>query len=273
MTTPVRLRSTLFVPGNKPALAAKATRSAPDVVVLDLEDAVPASHKAEARASVREAAASLVSAVPVCVRVNPSTTSWFADDIAALPDGLTAVVVPKLESAGQVDHIAEQIGGRPIIAGIETVLGVADAREVLRPPVIACYFGAEDYVADLGGVRTPANREVEVPRALVAMAARLAGIPALDMVTLDFGDDDRYVAEAREARALGYAGKLCIHPTQVGLAATAFHPTPDELDWGLRLLAAFDDAGGHTIAFEGLMVDEVVAARARALVAAADESP
>ena len=79
---------------------------------------------------------------------------------------------------------------------------------------------------------------------------------------------DRFVAEARDARALGYAGKLAIHPAQVGLAATAFHPTPEELDWGRRLLAAFDAAGGHTIAFEGLMVDEVVAARARALVAA-----
>jgi len=266
-----RWRSMLFVPGNKPELAAKATRSAPDLVVLDLEDAVPAAHKADARDAVRDAASELVPVIPVCVRVNPSSTPWFADDVAALPDGLTAVIVPKLESADQVDHVAEQLGGRPIIAGIETVRGVADARDVLRPPVIGCYFGAEDYIADLGGVRTPSNHEVAVPRALVAMAARLAGIPALDMVTLDFGDDDRFVAEAREARALGYGGKLCIHPAQVGLAATAFHPTPEELDWGRRLLSAFDDAGGHTIAFEGLMVDEVVAARARALVAAADE--
>jgi citrate lyase subunit beta/citryl-CoA lyase len=261
----------LFVPGNRPELAAKAARSAPDVVVLDLEDAVPTSHKAEARAAVRDAARDLVDHVAVCVRVNPSSTPWFADDVASLPDGLAAVVVPKLESAEQVDHIAEQLDGRPIVAGIETVLGVSDARAVLRPPVVGCYFGAEDYVADLGGVRTPGNDEVAVPRALVAMAARLAGIPALDMVTLDFGDDDRFVTEARAARALGYAGKLCIHPAQVGLAATAFHPTPEELDWGRRLLDAFDSAGGHTIAFEGLMVDEVVAARARALVAAAGE--
>ena len=92
------------------------------------------------------------------------------------------------------------------------------------------------------------------------------------MVTLDFGDDERFVAEARDARALGYAGKLCIHPAQVGLAATAFHPTDEELDWGRRLLAAFDDAGGATIAFEGLMVDEVVAARARAILRVAPES-
>jgi citrate lyase subunit beta / citryl-CoA lyase len=261
----------LFVPGNRPELAPKALRSAPDVVVLDLEDAVPAAAKADARSAVREAAAAIVADAAVCVRVNPPDTEWFADDVAALPDGLAAVVVPKLASGDQVEHVARQLGGRSIVAGIETVRGVADARDVLRPPVVACYFGAEDYVADLGGVRTPGNDEVAVPRTLVAMAARLAGVPALDMVTLDFGDDDRFVAEARAARALGYAGKLCIHPAQVGLAATAFHPTPEEIDWGRRLLDAFDSAGGHTIAFEGLMVDEVVAARARALVAADED--
>ena len=102
------------------------------------------------------------------------------------------------------------------------------------------------------------------------MAARLAGVPALDMVTLDFGDDERFVAEAHQARALGYAGKLCIHPAQVPLANQAFRPTDEEIDWARRLLEAFDRAGGMTIAFEGQMVDEVVAARARAIQAAAE---
>jgi citrate lyase subunit beta/citryl-CoA lyase len=106
-----------------------------------------------------------------------------------------------------------------VVAGLETVRGVADARDVLHTPVVACYFGAEDYVADLGGVRTAGNAEVAWPRAYVPVAARLAGVAALDMVTIDFGDGDRFRAEAREARALGYAGKLCIHPAQVPLAA------------------------------------------------------
>ena len=107
------------------------------------------------------------------------------------------------------------MGDRAVVAGLETVRGVADARDVLAPPVAACYFGAEDYVADLGGVRTPGNAEVAWARAFVAVAARLAGVAALDMVTIDFHDDDRFLAEAREARALGYAGKMCIHPAQV----------------------------------------------------------
>ena len=142
---------------------------------------------------------------------------------------------------------------------------------LLEPPVVACYFGAEDYVADLGGVRTDSNDEISVARSLVAIAARLAGVSALDMITLDFGDDERFVREAREARALGYAGKMCIHPRQVQLADGAFRPSPEELEWARRLLRAFDDAAGATIAFEGLMVDEVVAARARAIVAAMEE--
>jgi citrate lyase subunit beta/citryl-CoA lyase len=259
-------RSMLFVPGNRPELAAKAPRSGPDALVLDLEDAVPPAAKAAARADVRQAAAELAGAVPVCVRVNPPGTAWFADDVAALPDGLAAVVVPKLDSAAHVADVAAALGDRAVVAGLETVRGVADAREVLAPPVAACYFGAEDYIADLGGVRTSGNAEVAWARAFVAVAGRLAGVPALDMVTIDFHDDDRFTAEAREARALGYAGKMCIHPAQVPLARAAFQPTPDEVDAARRLLTAFEAAGGETIAFEGQMVDEVVAARARAVL-------
>jgi citrate lyase subunit beta / citryl-CoA lyase len=265
-------RSLLFVPANRPELAAKAPRSGPDAVVLDLEDAVPPAAKDASRATAREAAAGLVGLVPVCVRVNPPATPWFAADAAGLPGDLAAVVVPKLESARQVAEVAEALGGRPVIAGLETVRGVADAREVLRPPVAGCYFGAEDYVADLGGTRTAGNAEVAWARAYVAVAARLAGVPALDMVTIDFRDAERFTAEAREARALGYAGKLCIHPAQVPLAHEAFRPAPEEVAWARRVLGAFEAAGGDTVAVEGEMVDEVVAARARAVLAAADRT-
>jgi citrate lyase subunit beta / citryl-CoA lyase len=257
----IRWRSMLFVPANRPELAAKAPRSAPDVVVLDLEDAVPAAAKVDARGTMREAAAALAGVVSVCVRVNAPGTEWFDDDVASLPEGLAAVVVPKVESPVEI--------GRPVVAGIETVHGVLAARDAVHGSV-ACYFGAEDYIADLGGVRTPDNAEVATARALVGMAARIAGVAALDMVTLDFGDKERFIREATEARALGYAGKLCIHPAQVALANDAFRPSADEVDWAKRLLAAFADAGGMTIAFEGQMVDEVVAARARAVLVAAD---
>ena len=257
----MRWRSVLFVPGDRPDLAAKAPRSGPDVVVLDLEDAVPPAAKAEARQAVRQAATGLAGGPPVLVRVNPPGSPWFDDDVATLPDGIAGVVVPKAEAS--ID-----LGGVPVVAGIETVRGVADARDVVAGAA-ACYFGAEDFVTDLGGVRTPANGEVLYARSAVAVAARLAGIPALDMVTLDFHDADRFRREAGEARALGYAGKLCIHPAQVALANEAFVPAADEVDRARRLLDAFAAAGGATIAFEGQMVDEVVAAQARRVLAQA----
>ena len=260
-----RWRSVLFVPADRPELAAKAAAARPDLVVLDLEDAVPPAGKERARAALAGAVAGVGDAAPVFVRVNPVSSDLFDDDLRAVPGDAAGIVAPKFDTTAQLESLARATD-LPVIAGIETVRGVLDARRVLAPPVVACYFGAEDYVADLGGVRTDANVEVAVPRALVAMAARLAGIPALDMVTIDFHDDDRFSAEAHDARSLGYAGKLCIHPRQVPLANTAFLPSEDEVAWATRLLAAFDAARGATIAFEGQMVDEVVAARARSVL-------
>jgi citrate lyase subunit beta/citryl-CoA lyase len=203
--------------------------------------------------------------------VNPPRTPWHDDDVAALPDGLLAVVVPKLESAAQLDEVGAAVGGRAVMAGLETVRGVADAREVLRPHVVSCYFGADDYVVDLGGVLTERNEEVAWARSWVAVCARIAGVAAIDMVTLHYGDGDRFGREATSARALGYAGKLCIHPSQVPLANRAFSPEAGEVAWAQRVLEAFEEAGGTTIGFEGEMVDEVVAARARAILASVAE--
>lgn len=259
------------MPANRPELAAKAPRSAPDLVVLDLEDAVPPLEKVAARDGLVDAVEAAGGAgTAVAVRVNPVGSDWFDDDLRALPVGVAAVVVPKLDTAEAAARARS--AEVPVVAGIETVRGVATAERWLTGDLAACYFGAEDYVADLGGVRTPGGAEVATARALVAMAARLVGVPALDMVTLDFGDEDRYLREAAEARALGYAGKLCIHPAQVALAHQAFTPSEEEVVRARRLLAAYDAAvadGRATLAFEGEMVDEVVAKRARAVLAQA----
>lgn len=277
---PARLRSLLFAPASRPDVLAKLPRTGPDGVVIDLEDAVPAEAKAAARPHARAAGTELATAHPdmaVYVRVNAVPTEWFAQDVAdGVAPEISGIVVPKLESPHQIETVVDALeraglGHLHIFAGIETAQGVESARELFRSPVRVAYFGAEDYIADLGGIRTPGNAEVAYARAYVAMAARLAGVPALDLVTLDFGDGERFTAEALEAWALGYAGKLCIHPAQVALANEAFRPSADELDWAGRLLAAFDGGGGVTIAFEGQMVDEVVAARARAILASAPD--
>jgi len=152
------------------------------------------------------------------------------------------------------------------------VAGVVDARAITTHTRVRwCYFGAEDYVADLGGVRTSGNAEVATARAQIGQAARLGDVQAVDMVVADFADDDRFRREAAEARALGFAGKLCIHPAQVPLAEEAFRPTEAELAWAREVDAAYREAvarGDAAISVRGEMVDEPVARRARTLLAA-----
>ncbi len=287
--TAIRWRSVLFAPANQPALVAKLSRSAPDVVVLDLEDAVPAPNKGEARAAAVDAIVTLGApdgAPLVAVRVNSVRTSWFDDDVSAVvAAGVGAIVVPKLESIDDVRRLHAAVtaasatttrapGATPLlVAGIETARGVADARTYLANGFAACYFGAEDYVADMGGERTSSNDEVRFARGYVALAARVCGVAALDIVTADIADAERFAREAAEARALGYAGKLCIHPRQVALARDAFTPTEQQVDRARRVLAAWAEAnarGVGAIAFEGQLIDEPMATRARAVLSSID---
>ncbi len=273
-----RLRSLLTVPATRPDLVAKAPRAKPDAVFLDLEDGVPPGAKEAAREQAAAGARELLDAEPglaVFVRVNAPSTPWFAADLDALVPELSGVVVPKLESRGDVEAVAaalERVGSLPILAGIESARGVAACEAILRDPVRWCYFGAEDFVADMGGVRTAGNVEVAYARARVALAARLGEVHAIDQIVADFRDDTRFLTEAREARALGYRGKLCIHPAQVALAHEAFTPSAEEVDRAARLLAAYEAAaarGEATLDFEGEMVDEPMARRARAVLEAA----
>ena len=271
------LRSLLFAPGNRAEVLVKIPRSAPSAAVIDLEDAVPFDRKAEARAIAHQVAPDLVDEVRLFVRVNaPDTDHFEADVVDGLPAGLTGVAVPKLESAAAVDAVAAALDAAghadlPIVAGLETVAGVVDARTVTTHQRVRwCYFGAEDYVADLGGVRRTDNLEVQTARAQVAQAARLGGIPAIDMVVADFGDEERFLREAKQARALGFSGKLCIHPAQVPLADRAFRPSDQDLVWARRVADAYEEAlvrGDAAISVDGAMVDEPVARRARALLA------
>jgi citrate lyase subunit beta / citryl-CoA lyase len=276
---PVRLRSLLFAPAVRPDLVAKMPATGADLLAIDLEDATPVSAKVEARDAITGLVTPLLDAAAVSVRVNGPGTEWFAEDIEALPDGLCAVVVPKIERLADLDALATALDtagheGLAVIAGLETALGVADARPLLAHPIVAgAYFGAEDFIADMGGFRTADNHEVHHARSGVVLAGRLAGIPVLDQVVADFRDDERSRREGHEARAMGYAGKLCIHPSQVAIATEVFTPSADEIERANRLLAAYgaaSAAGVAAIDFEGQMVDEPVAVQARRLLALVD---
>jgi citrate lyase subunit beta/citryl-CoA lyase len=284
MAPVTRLRSLLFAPATRPDVLAKMPRSGPDGVVIDLEDAVPPDAKESARPNAREAGRALASehpALAVFVRVNAVATEWFEADVAeACVPELAGIVVPKMETSDHVATVARALSGAglahlQVIAGTETAAGVADAREVYRPPVTVCYFGAEDFVADMGGVRTESSTEVLYARSHIALMARVSGVLALDQVVTSFGDDELFLADAAQGRALGYNGKLCIHPAQVPLAHRAFAPSPEEVDRARRLIDAYDAAnarGEAVVAFDGQMVDEPLARHARAVLAAAEQN-
>jgi citrate lyase subunit beta/citryl-CoA lyase len=131
--------------------------------------------------------------------------------------------------------------------------------------VAVAYFGAEDFITDMGGVRTAGSREVLYARSRFVLAARLAGVHALDQVVASYDDEATFVADAEDGRALGFRGRLCIHPNQVEWANRVFSPSAEELDRARRLLAAYDAAAasGHAVVvFDGQMVDEPMARRA-----------
>ena len=156
--------------------------------------------------------------------------------------------------------------GALIIAGIETALGVADARILLTGELSGAYFGAEDYIADIGGRRSPGGDEVLYARSQVCLAAYLAGIPAIDQVVTDIASDGQFLADARRGQALGYQGKMCIHPRQIGLAHEVFTPTPEEAAHARAVVAAGAEGVGVV---GGQMVDEVHVRMARAVLARA----
>lgn len=274
-----RIRSLLFAPAVRPDFLEKLPGRDADAVVIDCEDATPANDesKADARYQASQFGLRLANeGLQVVVRVNAVPTRWFADDIAhALVPELTAVIVPKVETVEQLHTVsdaltAHQLTHLGVMVGIETALGVADAGTLLaHPQVNSAYFGAEDFIADMGGVRTASNHEVAFARSQVALAGRVAGVPVLDQIVADFRDTDRFERECFEARAMGYAGKLCIHPAQASDANRLFLPSPEEVERAHRLLAAYDEAiasGVAAIDFEGQMVDEPLAAQARRII-------
>jgi len=277
---PPRLRSVLFAPASRPELIEKLPRRGPDGVVIDLEDAVPDAAKVEARGHARHGGERLAQEHPelaVYVRINPVQSEWFAGDVRdGVAPTIHGVVVPKVESPDQLATVADALDSANlahlhVMAGIETAAGVDRVSALLGPPVSVAYFGAEDFVADMGGVRTESNVEVLYARSRVALAARLAGVHPLDQIVSALDDEERFLADSREGRAIGYRGKLCIHPAQVPLANRVFSPSSDEVDHARRLLAAHEAArarGEAALAFEGQMVDEPMVRRARDVLAA-----
>jgi citrate lyase subunit beta / citryl-CoA lyase len=266
-------RSLLFMPGSRPEMVAKIPRIAPDAAVVDLEDAVSAADKRAARDAT---VAALLGFDPgptvVLVRVNPVVSPWFADDLAAVVGlGRVGVVLPKYERREEIDLLRNRLGPDvPIVVGLETVRGVAECRELLRADVDSAYFGAEDYIADIGGRRTARGDEVLYARSEVRLATFLAEVSAVDQAVVAIRDDDRFRQDAEQGRAIGYTGKICVHPRQVELAHEVFTPADEEVRHARAVLRAADEG---VAVVDGQMVDDVHVRMARAVLSRLPEVP
>lgn len=258
----------LFCPADRPERFAKAAAAA-DVVILDLEDGVAEADRPTARAALRDTALDPARTV---VRVNPAGSDEHARDLEALATtAYTAVMLPKAESAAQVDTLAP----REVIALIETPRGAVLAAEIAAAgPTVAMMWGAEDLVAGLGGGssrrRDGGYRDVaRHVRSTVLLAASAFGRAALDAVHLDIGDLAGLEAEALDAVAVGFDATVCIHPSQVPVVRSAYRPTDEQVSWARRVLAAAQTERG-VFAFEGQMVDSPVLRHAETIVARAE---
>ncbi|MDD7933395.1 HpcH/HpaI aldolase/citrate lyase family protein [Actinomycetospora straminea] len=259
-------RSLLFVPGARPDMVAKVPRWAPDAVAVDLEDAVAAADKESAREATVRAVGELAGGdTLVLVRVNGPTTPWYADDVAAVAGSAAhGVVLPKLESPEQLADLRARLD-LPVVGGLESAKGIARCRELVSG-LLAAYFGAEDYIASVGGRRTPGSLEVLHARSEVVLAGALGGVGLLDQAVVAAHDAEAFRADAAAGRDLGYDGKICIHPSQVALAHEAFTPTDDEVAHA-RLVIEAGKSGVGVV--DGEMVDDVHLRMASAVLARA----
>jgi citrate lyase subunit beta/citryl-CoA lyase len=280
------MRSLLFAPGNHARRVEKALTLPADGVILDLEDAVAISEKAATRPTVTEAFGK-PRAGKLYVRVNALTTEWcYGDIVAIVQHGLDGLILPKVEHAHELRTADWLIGNlereRGIAPGsidllpiIETALGISNLSSICRSGTrTKCLaFGAGDFTLDMGMVWTRSEAELLPHRAACVMESRAAGMePPMDTVWADLRDIEGFIESTKHAAALGFQGKMCIHPDQVTPANAAFTPDEAAIAQAKRIVAAFDKAeaeGLASIQLEGQFIDYPIVQRARRVLGAA----
>jgi citrate lyase subunit beta/citryl-CoA lyase len=266
----MRLRSLLFVPGDRPDQMRKAASAAADALILDLEDAVAAAHKAQARIHVADFVNTVSRPAPLFVRINALGGPLADLDLAALaaapPDGF---VLPKAEGASSIAELLRRlaefgIAPRPILPiATETPLAIFKLGEYasLADRLCGLTWGAEDLPAAIGasqarlddGGFTP---PYEIARALALFAAHAAGVAAIETVYPAFRDHEGLARYAARAARDGFSGMLAIHPGQVHVINAAFTPTAEALARARRVVEAFaQNPDRGVIDLDGAMLD------------------
>lgn len=256
-------RSLLYVPGSNARALEKAHALAADMLIIDLEDAVPEGRKDDARAAMRAAVATGFPGKRVAVRINGTGSAEQAADIAALA-GLTidAVVLPKVDAPADLDP-ARGLGA-PLLAMIETPAAIYAARDIAADPAVAGLIaGLNDLAHELklpGGIdRGAMGHAIQA----IVLAARAGGVWGFDGVYNAIDDAAGFAAEAAEGRRLGFDGKSLIHPSQVDPCNAAFAPSLREIAAAETLVAA---ATGGAQRHDSRMIEDMHVAAARALL-------
>ncbi|MES2174383.1 MAG: CoA ester lyase [Pseudomonadota bacterium] len=263
----MRLRSLLFVPGDRPDRFAKAAASGADALILDLEDSVAPERKPEARAAVADWLAGDRS-IPCFVRINPLDSDHSAADLAAvLPGRPDGIVLPKAEGAASVAALLALIGDNPppiLPIATETAAAIFQlgSYAALTTHLAGLTWGAEDLPAAIGA--TTAREEdgrytppYEMVRSLTLFAAHAAHVPAIETVFPRIDAPDALAAYVARARRDGFTGMMAIHPAQVATINRGFTPTPEELAQARAIVAAFDaHPGAGALRLDGKMIDQ-----------------
>ena len=281
------IRTALFVPGNRPDRVDKAVSSGADVVIIDLEDAVPPTQKEESRPKVREKIAAYRDR-KILVRVNAIGSKFLPGDLDEIVvDGLRCIMVPKVEECADIRKIDGYLGEAErrndlepgtiaVIPLIESARAVQNVFEILSEKtdpsrVFTAAFGAADYTLDMGIEITREGSELHYPRSRIAVACRAAEVdPPLDTpFMIDLKDVEALKTDAERARQLGFQGKLCIHPIQIEPCHAVFSPSAEEIEHAERVIQAFDEAetrGIGAIQLDGKFVDAPIVERSRRIL-------
>jgi citrate lyase subunit beta/citryl-CoA lyase len=276
-------RSVLFMPGSNARAMEKARTLPADALIFDLEDAVAPDAKEQARAQALAAVrGGSYGRREVVVRVNGLATPWGREDLAAVArSGADAVLLPKVESPPAVEEalgvLAAQGAPRHLALWcmLETPRGILNAAAIAQasPRVGALVMGTSDLTKDLHARHTPDRAPLLMSLELCVLAARAAGVAALDGVHLDLDDAVGFEAACRQAADLGFDGKTLIHPKTIATANEVFAPTAVDVEWARRVIAAHAEAtaqGRGVVVLDGRLIENLHVDDARRVVALAD---
>jgi citrate lyase subunit beta/citryl-CoA lyase len=275
-----RLRRTMmYVPGNNPAMLSDAHIYGADSLMFDLEDSVSIHEKDSARLLVYNMVKNINYGTEVVVRINGLDTPYGRQDIVAMVRaGVDVIRLPKTDSKEDV-HAVEQlieeterdlnieVGTTKMMAALESPLGIINAYEIAAASkrLIGIAIGAEDFVTNMKTSRSQIGVELLTARSQLVIAARAAGIAALDTVFSDVDDEETFSREVNLIKQLGFDGKSVINPRQIDIVHDIYQPTEKEINHARKVLYAIKEAeakGSGVIAVDGKMVDKPIVERA-----------